>query len=184
MERLPDHAADIPLESIPGALRGVYDAADQLISLDDEPTDWLGAGNDILISHFASSLLARLSEPERYRLLLDLVQSAEALGMMVYELALLGQEQGRYGSSGALPPDQWTITNEHLNALEAAALKRIRTLSRSDPGALLRLRKLANLLYRWREWGKPSEVRRWVAKVLVDDDAILRILEEFLRLGV
>jgi len=183
LERLPDHAEDLPLESIRSALHGVYNAADRLLGLDDEPVDWLAAANDILISRFAFRLLERLSEPERYRLLLELVQSAKALGVIVYELTLLGQEQGRYGTSGGLPSDQWAITEEHLNALEKAALKRIRSMSRNEPRELLPFRKLASLMYRWREWGKLPEVRRWATRVVVDDDALLRLLEEFLVLG-
>lgn len=177
LERLRDHAQDVPHECIENVVRVLFDVGDQLLIREDEGGGMFSYGNDIRIMQLLYQLLRRVDEQARFEMIQRAVADGGALGLAAHEIAVYAQEHGEMGASGRVESDQ-TVTKEHLEELKALLVDKVRAAA--GHGALLGAPSLGRLLYRWQDWGGEDEPRLWANEVAKEDDALVAVLEAFL----
>ncbi|HEY9602683.1 MAG TPA: P-loop NTPase fold protein [Allocoleopsis sp.] len=178
LEQLEDFTqTDIPLNCIPTVVKALFDVGDQLLRPEDERQGMFDFGNDMRIGRISWQLLRRFDELERFEILKE-VSNGKAFSMIVREVAILGQQQGKFGSTRPKPEEEWIVTTEHLNELEDIVLKRVRDAAQSN--SLLPIPNLPQILYSWREWANEDEVKVWVQKAIDKDKGLINFLEKFL----
>jgi len=181
LELLYDYAEkEIPSDCIPSVIQALFDVGDQLLRPEDEPRGLLDFGNDVRIGRVIWQLLQRLTEPERFETLREAIAKGNAIATIVREIAVLGQQHGKYGTNQREPEDETLIGKEHLRELEKLALEKIRKAAKDD--FLLHVPSLPHVLYRWRDWASGEEVREWVQKISKDEDSLLVFLEKFVQI--
>jgi predicted KAP-like P-loop ATPase len=94
------------------------------------------------------------------------------------EVAVFGQEQGKFGGAAGKPEDTWLLTKDQLRRLESEVLDRIRCDAERD--ALLGYQYLPALLHYWSEWANADEPRAWAERVTVTEGNLIAFIEKFL----
>lgn len=180
LERLEDFTeTGIPLDAIPAVLSAFFHVGDGLLRPEDEPRGMFEFGNDIQIGRVMWRLLHRIDdEAERARYLREAILNGSALSTIVHEVAMLGQQHGKYGAGVGRPSDERFVNSEHLEELESLALEKVRRAVKE--GALIRTPGLLGILYRWKDWGREEEPKEWVWRVAEDDQGLIELLEAFL----
>jgi predicted KAP-like P-loop ATPase len=181
LERLEDFTEEAVLEgSIAPTIRALCEVGDQLVADDGRPSGIFSLGIDVHIGRIIWQLLRRVpEEPSRFELLRDAIEKGEALGTIVREVAIVGQQHGKYGGRGDTPEEDRLLTPEHVEQLEQLAARRIRQAA--EQGTLLGHPQLASILYRWRDWGTEAEVKEWVEHVAQTDDGFITLLQAFVN---
>lgn len=182
IERMEDFTQeDIPEEHIPEILQALFNVGDELLVPEDEGRGLFGWGNDIRIGRMMFQLLKRYdSQEERFEILRRVFLSGQAISTVVGEVAVLGQQHGKYGGKTD-PENERLINPQHLEELEKIALEKIKEVS-SNPG-FVKTPDLGHILNRWRDWENENAVKRWVAKTIEADRGLANLLEGFLSKG-
>jgi predicted KAP-like P-loop ATPase len=184
LEQLEDHTRDLPETSIAPIVSALFAVGDRLLLPEDEPVGILSWGNDVRIGRVVYQLLHRVDEPRRFALLRDAIAGSDAIAVVVKEVASLSRDHGRAARREAKPEDEREMTLDHVLVLEELVLEKLRAAATA--GALLQTPRLANILYRWRDWaeargeGSPDEPSWWVQTVVGDDQDLARLLEQLL----
>jgi predicted KAP-like P-loop ATPase len=183
LERLEDYTAqDIPQAHIPFVIQALLDVGDQLLRPEDDRRGFFEFRNDIRIGRIIWQLLRRLDQSQRFIVLREAMAKGRAVGTIVHEVAVLGQEHGKH-SQRQPPPEEARVVNvAHLTDLEHLALTKIQTAAQD--GLLLATPSLPSILYRWRDWGGEKEVKEWVDAIIRKDQGLLTFLEAFLQKGM
>lgn len=180
LSRLEDYTGEeIAGETITPLVCGLFDVGDRLLSPQDEPRGLLGQDNGIRIGRVVWQLLRRLDEPARFVLLKDAIGRSTSVSIIVDQVVVLGQQHGKYGEATPDRQEDQLVTAEHLQALEALALEKVRSAARD--GTLDRVPRLLGILYRWRDWAGPEEVQRWVQQLVATDEGMLLLLERLVH---
>jgi len=182
LELLEDYTSkEIPLEHIPSIVAAILHVGDGLLRPEDERRWISDIGNDVRIERVLGQLLRRLDEPRRFEVLRKAMSDGCAISTVVREIAVLGQEHGKYGQSAPPPEKERIVTAEHLQQLERVGLEKIRELA-SQGEALLHSHQPLGILYRWRDWtDTEDEVKEWVLKITANDSGLLALLEQCLQ---
>ncbi|MDO8885967.1 P-loop NTPase fold protein [Candidatus Oleimmundimicrobium sp.] len=183
LERIEDFTQkDIPKEQIPEILQALFDVGDKLLVLEDEGRGLFSWGNDIRIGRIMFQLLKRYdSQEERFKILQKVFRDGQAVSVIVGEVAVLGQQHGKYGAKEKDPEKECLVSLQHVGELEEVALQKIKEAS--SGGRLLELPHFSGVLYRWRDWESEEAVKRWVAKTIETDQDLANLLEGFLSKG-
>ena len=178
LERLEDFTErDIPAEHIVPLLTGLFDAADALVAMEPERKVGLWSlGLDNQIGRLMFLLIRRLPEPDRFALQCDLVTHGGGIETILHEVAVLGQQHGKFTSRPAEPDEACILTAQHLADLEALAVERLRAVATS--GQLMSMRRPVALLFMWREWSGTDEAREWAQRLTASDEGLLSVLEK------
>lgn len=181
LERLEDYTGeDIPIEHIPSILEALFDMGDDLLRPEDERAGIFEFGNDIRIGRIVFQLLRRLDEQARFETLKEAISKGRAVATIVGEVAVFGQEHGRYGEVGSHPAEERLVSaQQQLDELEKLALEKIRYAAQRN--ALLKAPRLPSILYRWRDWAGEEEPKQWVQKAIEDEEGLVALLERFLQ---
>jgi len=179
LERLQDFTRDdIPEENIGHVICAFFEIGDQLLIPEDEKGGLFGFGNDLRIDRIIRQLLQRIPRENRYQYLMNAIDVGSSIGIMESEIAILGQEHGKYGSSKPWDEESRTVDADQLKELENRVLEKIRT-SAFD-GTLLENPCLVSILYRWKAWSdNPEEIENWMADVIKDDDGCAEFISKF-----
>ena len=181
LDRIQDYTEnDIEQEHIPNVVAALMEVGDRLCRDEDRRGEMFDIGNDLRIARVLHQVLSRLEEPRRFRVFSDAARKGAAIGIIMHEVAIFGQEYGKHGAREPVSDSQRTVTAEHLQELEHIALGRVRA-SASD-GSLLNLSGLGPLIHRWREMGR-EEVSAWVQAVITNDRDLVKLLAGFLSRG-
>lgn len=181
LELLEDYTSqEIPIEHIPSIVAALLDVGDELLRPEDEPRAIFDFGNETRIGRILWQLVRRLDEPNRFDVLKGAMSNGRAVSNIVCEIAVLGQEHGKYGEPNPDSEGARTVNAVHLQELEKVGLGRIRELA-AQGGALLQARGSLDILYRWRDWAGEEEVKKWVQDITSRDAGLLPFLELFLR---
>lgn len=174
LERLQDYTKEtIPAANIHPILHALADSGDALVTTDTTRLGFFDLGIDVLIGRLFFQLLRRLPEPDRFDLLSDIFSEGTAVGTIVHEVAVFGQQHGKYGS-----PEERFLSLEHLKKLEDIAVQQIRRAAAD--GRLIDARQLVGLLYRWQEWTNEDEPRAWATEQAQTDTGLALFLERAL----
>lgn len=182
LERLQDYTEDeesIPLDRIPSIIQALFEVGDKLCDADQHRRGMFDFGSDVQIGRVVWQLLKRLQKDNVFKVLKDAIENGNALGTIVHEVRVLGQQQGKH-SDKSYPEDEWLISADHLKTLESLTLKKIQEAARKD-FVLLDTYRLPDVLYAWHEWTDENELRRWVKKVITDPQRLAALLEKFLQ---
>ncbi len=179
LERLEDYTEkEIPLDCIPSIVQAFFDVGDQLLRPEDEACGMFDFGNDVRIGRIIWQLLRKLEEPARFEVLKEAMSNSNARSIIVREVGIFGQQQGKYGADEPSLEEEWLISAKHLKELEELALKRVQDAAQEN--SLLQTPGLPQILYYWRQWTSEEEVKQWVQQVSSDDEGLLKLLEKFL----
>lgn len=162
-------------------IQALLDVGDQLLRPEDDRRGLFGFGNDIRIGRIIRQLLHRLDKSQRFTILREAITKGRALATIVHEVAVLGQEHGKYSERQPPPAKERIVSAQHLTELEQLALAKIQAAARD--GSLLGSPSLPHILYRWRDWGKEEEVKQWVETAIREDRGLITFLEAFLQKG-
>lgn len=178
LEELQGVGSSIPNERLSALFSGIFEVADEIDLECDEVRGAFGFGNQLRIQWLLNEYVRdRLPLHERNALFRELVPNA-SLGWAIDLTRRIREEHW--------PRNQNNITAQELRLTEAdtatelvqITLGRIRNAARE--GEILRLRDLASIFYRWREFsGNDDEVRTWVNAHLEDNEFVLRLAREF-----
>jgi len=144
-------------------VRTLFDVGDKLLVSSDRSAGLLNIENDIRISRILYCLLRHMNENDRFELLMRSIVEGRAISTIVHEVAIFGQEQGKYGANPSTAPNEITVSKEHLAELELSALQKIRDFAAQ--GTLLQAPNFLGPAYRWLDWGGEPEVKEWVRTV-------------------
>ncbi|MEI6503036.1 MAG: hypothetical protein WCP21_18660, partial [Armatimonadota bacterium] len=169
LERIEDHTGeDIPLECVPSLLRGLFDAADELVR-HDPPRGMLIFGMDMRIGRLAYQLLIRMDDAQaRADLLLDIVGTSKSVATVVQEVSLVEHhwEEADKGSNDYAAQ----VPQDRVQGLKDAALRRLHDAA-SD-GTLMGTPRLASTLWSWRKWEGDGPVGQWVNGATATDEGL------------
>ncbi len=179
LERFQDYTEkEIPIEQIPCILQSLYNIGDDLVLDSDKGKGEFGFGNNIRIGQIMFQLIRRFeSQEERYQLLKEAFSKGNATSLIVSEVEIFGQQQGKHGSKGH-PESEWFINPEQLADLEKIALQKIK--KSAAEGELLNKSGAVQILFRWSEWGNPEEMKQHIAEIISSDEGLADFLSIFL----
>lgn len=185
LERFRDYTKEIPLDSIPSIIETLFNIGDQLLCPEDAARSIFCFGNDMSMSRIFWQLLYRIETQEkRFEIVKKAIQQSHSLTMIVKEVSVWGQQQGKYSASKSTPETEWLFNEEQLKELEQITLLKIQESSQQN--LLLQTPEWISTLYRWRDWGNEQEVREWVENIIQDDKTLVLYLEKlkpFVDLG-
>lgn len=162
----PSHIADV--------LIAVFNIGDDL---PERAPGFFGVPPHWVIMRFVTKLLLREGDAaKREQLLTRAIEEADSLGMPVIRVAWDSDPEDRKKH-----PDSLVIRKESLPAFHALCVEKIRKAAAE--GQLHGQRDLAHLLYRWRDWTNPEEVRTWVGNQIASQVGAISFLRAFLRSG-
>jgi predicted KAP-like P-loop ATPase len=159
-------------------LHSLFDIGDELIRLDEPTLGFFDTRMTTSLGRVTYRLIRGLPAADRTQVLLECIESGRALATMTHEVAVLGQQQGKYEAQPSVPSDRF-ISEADLGKLESAVAKKID--SAAAEGWLLQIPDLAGTLYRWADWGGSPATRDWVASQVQSDAGLARILDAFLQ---
>lgn len=178
LDRLQDYTAeDIPSEHIPGVIFSLFDIADRVAEF-DPASGFLDMDSSLLLGRLFFQLIRRLDDQDRYDTLHSAFEKSSAIGFIIRQTIVLGQQHGKH-TSREPDPDRWLVTLPELNELEAIAARRVREASAED--GFLSKRGLPTLLHVWRLFGNESDVLDWVSKSIEPDGGLAEFLVHFTR---
>lgn len=210
LEKLRDYTEEkISLDKIPLILRAFYNVGDRLLCPEDKNSGIFSLDNYIKIRVIASSLLHRIeSKQQRFELLKEAIENGKAISIIVKEVAALGQQQGKYGSSKIEAEADWLVEANDLKKLEEIALEKVQEAAQQN--TLMSAPNLLSILYFWDkriiELCQPlqiliarsdlqlvffelwffvilyrTQVKQWVKEVIETDEGLINFLEKFLQ---
>lgn len=182
LDRIQDYTEkDIERAHIPNVVAALLEVGDRLCRDDDRRGEMFDIGNDLRIARVLHQVLIRLEEADRFRIFSDAARKGAAIGIIMHEVAIFGQEYGKHGAKEPVSETRRTVTAEHLQELEHIALERVRA-SAAD-GSLLNLSGLGLLIHQWRETGGQEEVSTWMQAAISKDEGLVKLLAGFLVRG-
>lgn len=178
LERMEDYTEkDIPISNIPIIVESFFDIGDQLLD-DGDHHVMFDIGNDMRMSRVMHQLLRRLEEPRRYEILFKAIQGGLAFYTSVHEVAIYGQEHGKFSKKEPKPEEQCSVSLEHLKHLENLVLNKIKNAAKN--GTLLNSYRLVSTLYTWRTWaGSDIDVKAWISNIIESDMGLVDLLKSF-----
>jgi predicted KAP-like P-loop ATPase/DNA-binding transcriptional regulator YiaG len=180
LERFLDYAEEeIAIDSIPSIVQALFEVGDQLLLPEDESRGMFDSGNDIRLGRILWRLLPRVDETQRFAALKEAISQGKAVTTIVHEVAVFGQQHGKYGAREPKPDEQRLLNEQHLRELEELALQKIRDAAQQ--GVLPHAPRLLGTLYRWRDWANEEEVKQWMQGIISDDKGLAILLEHCLQ---
>ncbi len=175
LDRIQDYTEkDIERAHIPNVVAALLEVGDLLCRDEDRRGEIFDIGNDLRIARVLHQVLMRLEEPERFRIFSDAARKGAAVGIIMQEVAIFGQEFGKHGAKEPVPESGRTFAAEHLQELERTALARVRAAGAD--GSLINVSSLLPLMNEWREMGGTEEVSSWVQAQISNDQGLVKIL--------
>jgi predicted KAP-like P-loop ATPase len=179
LEELSAHAEEIAEQDVPSLLNVLFQLGDEL-DVDSDKAGGFSIGDNQLRIHWLlrSLTLDRFDLASRSRFFLKASEDA-ALGWLVdFSGSSYRDYHPREGKQPE-PEQNCLTTAEDAELLQEMALRRIRSASAS--GELAKTKRLAYLMYSWRELARDdgAEVKAWAAKQMQDDMMIATFSKAF-----
>ena len=171
---------DIPEQNIQPVICSFFDIGDKLLLERDEPHGMFGFGNSIQIGRIIHQLLMRENEETRFKIVSSAIRGGSAISVVTHEAVMWGQEHGKFSSSGQIPKDQQTFSEEHLKAIEGQVVSKIVEAAKDNSLLSVPLPHLVGILHAWSTWtGLNDQARAWVNSIVKTDEGLVSILPHF-----
>ena len=168
----------MPAGNIPNVVNSFFKVGDELLKKEDEPRGLFGFDNEMYMARIVHQLLTRLPQDQRFSILRDAIVAGNALSFIERQVAVLGQEHGKFGGEPRRPEIERTVNEDQLGQLEKIALQKIRDAAAN--GTLLNVHDLRSVLYRWESWsGSPAEMRESVNAAIMADESLAIFINSF-----
>lgn len=179
LSRLDDYIEDIPVENVQPILTSFFKVSDEILKLDKGKTGFGFFGNDFVIARVIHRLVRRFNtQTERFEAYKASIQTGTAIGIIVWEVGMLGQEQGKDTDELPKPENTWIVNAEQLAELEKLALIKIKSIT---PSALLESPRLLTVLHWWLSQESETEVKHWVVNATIEDSNLALFIEHFIQ---
>lgn len=141
--RLTDHSEEIPNDNIISLLPRLYEISDEIFLQQDRlsPNDFIG--NNFQEGDFIRDLLlSRLTEPERYMVLKQIIQNSKTFFSITFDIRKIFEKDGNTTWTLASPQNEQMISLEHLADLKEPLVLNYENFSQSN-----KLLKSPNIRY-------------------------------------
>jgi predicted KAP-like P-loop ATPase len=178
LDRLQAYTQDIHIDHIPVIVNSFYNFGDLLLKKEDEPRGFFEIDTQMEIMRIIYQLISRLPQDQRFLIIRSAIVNGKAISLIDREVAVLGQEHGKFGGEVRKPEHDRVVNAEQLKELEGIALEKIRNAAKD--GALFNAPNLRSILSGWREWsGNDHEMRAWVSKTIGSDENLAKFVYYF-----
>ena len=178
LDRLEDYTdEDFPSEQVPTIINAFFKVGDELL-LTEESLPFDIFTFDRRIGRILWQLLRRFNEAERYRLLREGIEQAQALSVVINEVVAIGRQHNKYGDSPAEVGIPHIVNEDHFSELEKIAIKKVETSVAEQ--CLLSTPQLPRVLAFWKHHVPPKTVRDWVGNTIEELIGLAEFLERFL----
>lgn len=178
LERLEAYTQDISIDRVPVVINSFFDVGDRLLKKEDEPKGFFDMGSELHIMRIIYQMLLRVPQDQRFSILRSAIEKGEAISVIEMEVAVFGQEHGKFGGEIRRPESERVVNSEQLRELENIALKKIHNAAEQEK--LFNSPNLRSILLRWKSWSEnEDEVRAWVTKVIATDENLARFIYYF-----
>lgn len=162
----------IPRKNIQAIINALMDNGDLF---PQGVSDALSLDTPMRIHRIVHGLLRRFQMPEeRFQILQNAIAKAtKSLNIIAHELRVQGREHTAE-SDTYLPREFRDLTSEQLDSLRKLLVNRIETWASN--GSLIDHPQLLSILFAWRDWGNPEDVRRYVETITKTDRGLLAFL--------
>ena len=177
LDELNTHATRIEKDEVEPLLTALFAIHDEIDLPVDASADFFG-GNTTMRYHWLIRRITekRFSLQERTDLYWQAIQTA-SLGWLV---DFVSSAQGHYREdrkNGPKRQEDCLITEDALPKFIALSLEKIKTAAQD--GTLIRHQDLLYILYRWRDFSSPDEVKAWTDKLMNDNSALVILANVF-----
>jgi len=179
LERLEDYTRDyIPEENIETIISVLMDIGDLF---PEGESGFFEIDTPMRILRICYQLSQRLdSHEKRFKVFKNAMEKAtRSLYTIVHEVSVQDQQHGKYHSKDTpIPEGKRTVNAEQLKVLENIALNKIETWA--NDGRLKKHKKLAYILFRWKEWDGDDKVNEFVENMIKNDEGLIDFITAFL----
>lgn len=169
MDRLEAYKQNIDLQHAVPFIAALFDVGDELPE---------GRGGFFAISSdtHASSIIYWYLKQEadigrRGAILKETMKATASLYLPIRIAALVEKHNN--------DPEAFNVTDADLKELQQLCVEKIKQAA--NTGSLATHSKMLSILYRWREWGAPDELRRWVERLIESQKGVLSFLTACLQ---
>lgn len=168
LDRLLDYSQDPRLAFREIELLRIILREGNSLSIEDAERSRRGFGIEVTITRLMLELLPSISSPDRTNLFRYTLEDGSSLGSTVLQLYRIGEHDNSARGSG-----KEIFSEDELESLKARAVHRIKETG--EDSSLLDDPLFPFLLFRWRNWGDPVDVEKWIdATTEVDVTRFLR----------
>jgi hypothetical protein len=170
IDRVAGWSSRIPIRAVPGIVNALAQMMDfptlsTMADLGRRPS-WEQAARAV------RGLLGRVTGDIRVSSLRALFVEGAALGWLSEILRREIFPHGRFGDRPD-PPERWLLSETEFAEVLSTMLTRYRE---TDPGQLMAVPDLLNLLFAWLQGGGKDEPRRWASQRIETDEGFLDLL--------
>jgi hypothetical protein len=179
LDELNVHADEVEAKDVEGLLSGLFEIADELDVEADKERGFSFGNNELRIHWLLRSLTRdRFDLAARSNVLVAACAKASLGWLVDFARSAYNDYHPRDGKQPETEPNCLT-TEADAEALRDRALRRIRKASKS--GELASCRRLAYLMFRWRDLAADEglEVKKWAEKQMKDDAMIATFAKAF-----
>lgn len=176
LERLEDYTREeIPLENIGNVIAVLMNLGD---SFPEGEKGFYSFDNPMKILRICYQLIMRVEQKEdRYKIFKDAIEySNESIYTIVHEVAVQGQQHGKFNSDKSHDRDQ-TTTIELLGELEKLTVEKIKKWA--NDGRLNDHPKLITILYDWKRMNESEEIKEYANKLVRTNKGLIRFIKGF-----
>jgi len=170
--RLQDYTSDesrIPKSAWSSVVQTLFNISDDLPS---DRTGMFDFGADLECARIIYQLLKRNPDSlDNYRIFKEAIEKSSGLSGPVLNVSLESQRAEKEKSDSVVLP------KDKLADLQKACLEKI--IEHKTSGKLEKNSSLARILYRWREWSKEEDWKKYVEEITSSDAGFLNFLKSF-----
>lgn len=173
LSRLEDYTQDqikIPTTTYSTVIQVLFNISDDL------PIDRNGMfdfGTDLQCARIIYQLLSQNQDKEdNYKIFKDAIKNSEGLWGPIYNIALETQKDEKEKD------DKMMVPAEKLSELQQDCLEKI--ISYKGAGRLERNKNFLGILYRWKDWSKSDDWKKYVGDIIQKDDSLINFLKPFI----
>ena len=172
LDRLEAYKTKIPLEHAVDFITALFDIGDEL---PQEPPGFFTIDAETHVSRIIYWYLKQEKDSKkRGEILKKAMKATAGIYLPVREASTEGDRRERLKD-----PEAFILEEDDIKDLERICVERIRQAAES--GALKSHPEMTRILYRWREWTSPEEVKKWVEDLVESQDGALILLTAFLQ---
>jgi predicted KAP-like P-loop ATPase len=165
LQRLDDHAPNLPLANAQPTTRALMDLGDRL---PDGGGGFLMLTPDIRLLQVIVRMLGQEASVTK-RGVVVLSAMRETIGLLIPSMVIASEKEDSSATIRCLDDDQ-------LVEAKAIWLKHIESVAEEQPERLLTGQKLVSILYKWNEWSTENGPTAWIPKLIDSREQALKFI--------